>query len=55
MNPIPDGHSSWSIFEKILEGNQIVMKNVLENSSFANSDADQNENKNDFDAKLKVH
>jgi membrane metallo-endopeptidase-like protein 1 len=30
LNPIPDGHSSWSMFEKLWEGNQLVMKNTLE-------------------------
>lgn len=30
LNPIPDGHSSWSMFEKLWEGNQLVMKNALE-------------------------
>ena len=30
LNPIPDGHSSWSMFEKLWERNQLVMKNSLE-------------------------
>ena len=30
LNPIPDGHSSWSMFEKLWEVNQLVMKNALE-------------------------
>ena len=29
-NPIPDGHSNWSMFEKLWEQNQLAMKNALE-------------------------
>ena len=30
LNPIPDGHSNWSMFEKLWEQNQLAMKNALE-------------------------
>ena len=30
QNPIPDGHSNWSMFEKLWEQNQLAMKNALE-------------------------
>jgi len=53
LNPIPDGHSSWSIFEKILEGNQLVMKNVLENATSIKDDT-KSEGVN-TDAKRKAH
>ena len=33
LNPIPDGKSSWSMFEKLWEANQLVMKNSLEEST----------------------
>jgi predicted metalloendopeptidase len=30
LNPIPDGRSSWSMFEKLWEANQLVMRNALD-------------------------
>ncbi len=29
-NPIPDGKTGWSMFEKLTEANQLVMKNALD-------------------------
>lgn len=45
INPIPDGRTSWSMFEKLWEGNQLVMKNALEAPTTANMSA----------AELKAH
>jgi len=42
MNPIPDGHSSWSMFEKMWETNQLVMKNALEEKSGNNDNVEGN-------------
>ena len=30
ITPIPDGRTSWSMFEKLWEGNQLIMKNALD-------------------------
>ena len=48
LNPIPDGHSSWSMFEKLWEANQLVMKNALE-EDFSNDPSVQKDS-----AKLKA-
>ena len=39
LNPIPDGHSGWSMFEKLWEANQLAMKNVLEEETSESSTA----------------
>lgn len=40
-NPIPEGKSTWSTFNKLWQENQVIMKNVLENATSATgSDAE---------------
>ena len=33
-NPIPDGQSDWSMFKKLTEANELVIKNALESGKF---------------------
>ena len=33
-NPIPDGQSDWSMFKKLTEGNELVIKNALESLKY---------------------
>ena len=51
LNPIPDGHSGWSMFEKLWEANQLAMKNVLEEDS---AEENTKENMNSSTAKSKA-
>ena len=51
LNPIPDGHSGWSMFEKLWEANQLAMKNVLEEDS---AEENTKENTNSSTAKSKA-
>ena len=51
LNPIPDGHSGWSMFEKLWEANQLAMKNVLEEDREAE---ETKENTNSTGAKSKA-
>ncbi|QQP35810.1 Uncharacterized protein FKW44_020703 [Caligus rogercresseyi] len=39
-NPIPDGKSSWSPFEKLHEANQLVLRNILFEANRTNSGAE---------------
>ena len=38
-NPIPDGQSDWSMFKKLTEANELVIKNALESGNFTPNSA----------------
>ena len=38
-NPIPDGQSDWSMFKKLTEGNELVIKNALETEKYKQGSA----------------